>query len=126
MPDILYEDIIEVEERVMPLGTKSPLETSRVVTLSSGQKIEVVRELDVEKLEQDLKELVEKKGIRNIAVLLMHSYIFNGHERQIEVVASRLGIRSISLSHRISPMIRAVPRGLTSKMFRLKLDGSVM
>ena len=103
----------------MPLGTKSPLETSRVVTLSSGQQIEVVRELDVEKLEQDLKELVEKKGIRNIAVLLMHSYIFNEHERQIEAVATRLGIRSVSLSHRISPMIRAVPRGLTSRIFRL-------
>ncbi len=120
MPNILYEEIIEVEERVIPLGTKTPLETSRVVTLPNEQKIEVIRELDVERLEQDLKELVEKKSIRNIAVLLMHSYIYNEHERQIEAIASKLGIKSVSLSHRISPMIRAVPRGLTSNfIFRL-------
>ena len=114
MPNILYEDIIEVEERVTPLTTKSPLDTSKVITLPNEQSIEVITELNLEKLEQDLKNLVATKSIRNIAVLLMHSYIYNDHEKKIEELASSLGIKSISLSHKISPMIRAVPRGLTS------------
>ena len=46
---------------------------------------------------------------------------YNEHEKQIESLALKLGIKSISLSHAISPMIRSVPRGLTSK---LKKSGS--
>ena len=66
------------------------------------------------KLETDLKDLIETKSIKNIAVLLMHSYLNNDHELQIEQIAKRLGINSVSLSHKISPMVRAVPRGLTT------------
>lgn len=114
MPNILYEDVIEVEERVVP-AKANPDDSSRIVSLQNEQKIEIVKELNMKKLEIDLKELIEKKSIKNIAVLLMHSYIYNDHEIQIEALAKKLGIKSISLSHVISPMVRAVPRGLTSK-----------
>lgn len=114
MPNILYEDIIEVEERIIPAKGSSD-DTSRIVTLANDQCIEVLTELNLEKLEQDLKEMVHSKSITNIAVLLLHSYIYNEHEQQIGQLAAKLGIKSISLSHQISPMVRAVPRGLTSK-----------
>jgi N-methylhydantoinase A/oxoprolinase/acetone carboxylase beta subunit len=44
---------------------------------------------------------------------------YNDHEIQIENLAKRLGFSHISLSHKISSMIRAVPRGLTSKYQKL-------
>lgn len=113
MPNILYEDVIEVEERVVP-AKANPDESSRIVLLQNEQKIEVIKELNIEKLEIDLKEMIEKKSIKNIAVLLMHSYIYNDHEKQIDTLAKKLGVKNISLSHVISPMVRAVPRGLTS------------
>jgi len=116
MPNVLYEHVIEVEERVVPVkGSNSSEETARTVILPNEQQIRILTELNSEKLEKDLTEMMEKTSIKNIAVLLIHSYIYNEHEREIEQLASKLGIKSISLSHKISPMIRAVPRGLTSK-----------
>lgn len=39
---------------------------------------------------------------------------YHDHEILIEKLAKQLGFRHIALSHKISSMIRAVPRGLTS------------
>lgn len=115
MPNILYEHIIEVEERVTPVKNgKIFNETNRVEVLDNNEKIEILTELNLPKLEQDLRDLIEFRQIRNIAVLLIHSYVYNDHEVQIEMLAKKLGIKSISLSHKISPMVRAVPRGLTT------------
>ena len=38
-------------------------------------KVEILEELDLDKLEVELREIIEKKGIKNIAILLMHSYM---------------------------------------------------
>jgi 5-oxoprolinase (ATP-hydrolysing) len=77
-------------------------------------KIEVWNELNLEKLETDLVHLRDVKKITNIAVLLIHSYLYHEHELRIGQLAASLGFNNISLSHQISSMIRAVPRGLTS------------
>jgi len=112
--------VIEVEERVLPVKAQEEKisnseETPRTVTLANEQQIQILSELNLEKLENDLVKMMNKTSIKNVAVLLMHSYIYNEHECQIQKLTKRLGIKSISLSHQISPMIRAVPRGLTSK-----------
>jgi len=36
----------------------------------------VLNELNLEKLEVDLRDLFDKKNIKNIAVLLIHSYLY--------------------------------------------------
>ena len=78
-----------------------------------------MEKVNLEKLEAELRELKEHKGITNIAVLFMHSYLYHEHELQVEKLALKLGFENISLSHKISPMIRSVPRGLTSKTLGL-------
>lgn len=80
--------------------------------------MDVLTEIDLVTLEKDLRDLIEKKKIRNIAVLLMHSYLYHEHENQVGELASRLGFDHISLSHKIIPMVRAVPRGITSESCR--------
>jgi 5-oxoprolinase (ATP-hydrolysing) len=99
MPNVLYEHVIEVEERCVP---------------TNDNNVKILKELDLNKLEQDLTIMINEKSIQNIAVLLMHSYFYNDHELKIESLAKKLGLKSVSLSHKISPMIRAVPRGLTT------------
>jgi 5-oxoprolinase (ATP-hydrolysing) len=113
MPSILYEQVIEVEERVVTHRSDYS-DGNRVVETNSKEKVEILVELNLEKLETDLKELIEKYQIRNLAVVLAHSYIYEENELQVGKLAARLGFENISLSHQIMPMIRMVPRGLTT------------
>jgi 5-oxoprolinase (ATP-hydrolysing) len=62
------------------------------------------------------------EGIKNIAVVLIHSYSFQDHEIEIGKIAEELGFEQISLSCKLIPMIRysyfktfrVVERGLTT------------
>jgi 5-oxoprolinase (ATP-hydrolysing) len=115
MPDILYEHVIEVDERVIPYKKNVSFNTkSRVVESKNKEKIEILKDLDLQQLEKDLVDLRDNKNIKNIAVVLAHAYIFHEHEIKVGELASRLGFENISLSHQLMPMIRLVPRGLTT------------
>ena len=115
MPNILYESVIEVDERVIPFKNNSPFNaTNRIVEAKNMEMLEILKELDLKKLEKDLIDLRDNKNIKNIAVVLAHSYIYHDHEDKIGELASKLGFKNISLSHKLMPMIRLVPRGLTT------------
>lgn len=77
MPRILYDEVIEVSERVVPYREEedSNIDPDRIKTLPSGQKVDILRSIDYEQLEKDLLELKTTKNITNIAVLLIHSYL---------------------------------------------------
>jgi 5-oxoprolinase (ATP-hydrolysing) len=76
MPRILYDEVIEVSERVVPYREEdSNIDPDRIKTLPSGQKVDILRWIDYEQLEKDLLELKTTKNITNIAVLLIHSYL---------------------------------------------------
>lgn len=94
LPELLYEDVIEVEERIsadgdviFPLDTK---ETRAALSRAYGQ------------------------GYRSVAVALMHSYRFSDHEKQIGDMARQTGFNQVSLSHEASPLIKLVSRGDTA------------
>ena len=59
---------------------------------------------------EDALRAVYEKGIRSLAVVLLHSYTFVDHEQTIGDIATRLGFTHVSLSGKVSPMIRLVPR----------------
>ncbi|RWW34550.1 hypothetical protein GW17_00000703 [Ensete ventricosum] len=87
-PSNLYEEVVEVDERIeLPI--------------------------DVEGLRPSLKCLLDK-GINCLAVVLMHSYTYPHHEILVEKLALSMGFRHVSLSSALTPMVRAVPRGLTA------------
>ncbi|XP_030631062.1 5-oxoprolinase [Chanos chanos] len=115
MPEVLYEEVIEVDERVVLRrdGCQLPRkEPKRIVTGSTGDSLEVWKELDLQRVEEELRGVLSR-GITSLAVLLLHSYTWSAHERAIGSLARRLGFTQVSLSSEVMPMIRAVPRGYT-------------
>ncbi|XP_020364474.2 5-oxoprolinase isoform X1 [Oncorhynchus kisutch] len=115
VPDVLYEEVIEVDERVVLRqdGCQLPRkEPKRIVTGSTGDSLEVWRELDMQRVEDDLRGVLSR-GIHSLAVLLLHSYTWSAHEKAVGSLARRLGFTQVSLSSEVMPMVRAVPRGYT-------------
>lgn len=113
-PSNLYEEVIEVDERIeLLLDQELRSSSSTVVEGVSGELIRVSKPLDVESLKPLLKGLLSK-GIECLAVVLLHSYTYPQHEIMIEKLALNMGFRHVSLSSSLTPMIRAVPRGLTA------------
>ncbi|KAJ1195078.1 hypothetical protein NDU88_004361 [Pleurodeles waltl] len=116
MPRVLYEEVIEADERVTlhRSGCQLPRKDSVKTFLgSSGESIEVCQPIDLTQLKTDL-EGVLAKGIRSLAVVLMHSYTWSAHERQIGELARAMGFHHVSLSSEVMPMVRIVPRGYTA------------
>ena len=93
-PDMLYERVAEVDERVRADGT-----------------VERAPDLDAVRA-----ELVRAKndGLRAVAIVLMHAYRYSAHERQIAVLAREAGFSQVSASHEVSPLIKLVGRGDTT------------
>src|SRR5688572_4435082 len=94
LPELLYSKVVEVEERV-------------------GAHGDVVQPLDEGKLRADL-EAVYNKGIRAIAIVLMHGYRHSAHEKQIANHARAVGFSQISTSHEVSPLMKLISRGDTT------------
>uniref|UniRef100_T1J869 5-oxoprolinase n=1 Tax=Strigamia maritima TaxID=126957 RepID=T1J869_STRMM len=114
-PEVLYSDIIEVEERVILENHKCCLkkEHLQISTGSTGERVVIAAELNKNKLREDLAR-VYNKGIKSLAVVLMHSYTFRDHELVVGSIAQSMGFTHISLSHQVMPMVRIVPRGFTA------------
>ncbi|HVJ44464.1 MAG TPA: hydantoinase/oxoprolinase family protein, partial [Dongiaceae bacterium] len=94
LPELLYEKVIEVDERVTATG-------------------EVLRKLDLAAARRDLKAAYDG-GLRVIAILLMHGYRFTRHEKQLADLAAEIGFTQISVSHQVSPLMKLVSRGDTT------------
>ncbi|KAL6434957.1 hypothetical protein ACFW04_005248 [Cataglyphis niger] len=80
MPEVLYKYVVGIKCRVIPaLPGKCHMENQswRRVKGSTGEDLFVTQELDEAQLKEDLKEL-RNLGIESLAVVLMHSYTFNG------------------------------------------------
>ncbi|XP_020575589.1 5-oxoprolinase [Phalaenopsis equestris] len=115
-PSNLYEEVIEADERIELLLEPPELNSSpSVVEGVSGELVTVSKPLDVEALKPLLNGLLSK-GIKCLAVVLIHSYTYRHHEIMIEKLALSMGFRHVSLSSSLTPMIRAVPRGLTASV----------
>ncbi|KUL81801.1 hypothetical protein ZTR_11428 [Talaromyces verruculosus] len=124
-PDVLYEDVVEVDERVTiedyqqnPTPNKEALATAlesdpQLTRGVSGEVVRVLEKLDEDKVRKDLQSLYEK-GYRSIAVVLVHSYTFQEHELAIERIATEVGFPSISLSSQLLPMIKMTSRGASA------------
>src|SRR5579872_2276997 len=90
-PDMLYERVAEVDERVLADGT-------------------VERVLDLDSVKGELLR-ARADGLRAVAVVFMHAYRYRGHERQVAALARSLGFAHVSASHEVSPLIKLIGRG---------------
>ncbi len=94
LPELLYEEVIEVDERVDTDG-------------------DIIAPLDVNAARQALLQ-AHKNGYRSVAIALMHGYRYTDHEVQLGEIARELGFSQVSLSHQASPLIKLVSRGDTA------------
>jgi 5-oxoprolinase (ATP-hydrolysing) len=93
-PDMLYERVVEVDERVRADGT-------------------VERALDLDAVRTALLR-AKQDGIDAVAVVLMHAYRYSDHEQKVAALARELGFEQVSASHEVSPLIKLVGRGDTT------------
>jgi len=68
---------------------------------------------DNEVVKKDLQRLYDS-GYRSIAIVFAHSYTFPDHERQMGSLARSMGFTHVSESSSLLPMIKMVPRGVSS------------
>jgi len=93
-PDMLYERVIEIDERVHADGT-------------------VEHELDLGAARAALEQ-AQADGITAAAIVFMHAYRYPEHEQRVAAVARELGYAQVSVSHEVSPVIKLVSRGDTT------------
>ena len=93
-PEMLYERVREVDERVRADGT-------------------IERKPDLAALRRELSA-ARAAGIRAVAIVFMHAYRYPEHERQVAALAREIGFPQVSVSHEVSPLIKLVGRGDTT------------
>jgi 5-oxoprolinase (ATP-hydrolysing) len=93
-PAMLYASVVEVPERIAADG-------------------EILQALDEDVTEQRLAA-AHAAGYRSLAIALMHGYRFTVHEARVAAIAERIGFTQISVSHRVSPLIKLVGRADTT------------
>jgi 5-oxoprolinase (ATP-hydrolysing) len=94
LPDLLYERVIEVDERITADGT-------------------VLRRPDLDSLAGPLRQAYDD-GIGAVAIVCLHSHLYPQHEHEIAQLAERIGFAQVSMSAEVSPLMRVVPRGDTT------------
>jgi 5-oxoprolinase (ATP-hydrolysing) len=93
-PDMLYERVVEIDERVRADGT-------------------VEREPDLTAVRADLNAVMAD-GIKAVAIVFMHAYRYPDHEGKVAALARDMGFAQVSVSHEVSPLIKLVGRGDTT------------
>jgi 5-oxoprolinase (ATP-hydrolysing) len=93
-PDMLFERVIEVDERVRADGTieQAPDLAAIGIALESARN----------------------DGLDAVAIVFMHAYHYPAHEQQVAKLARDLGFAQVSVSHEVSPLIKLVSRGDTT------------
>jgi len=93
-PELLYTDVVEVEERVRADGTVEAAPDPEAV------RAELTRHFAA--------------GIRSVAIVFMHAFRYGAHEQLVADIARQIGFMQISVSHEVSPLIKLVGRGDTT------------
>ncbi|HJV80273.1 hydantoinase B/oxoprolinase family protein [Noviherbaspirillum sp.] len=94
LPELLYQEVIEIDERI-------------------GAHGEVVTPLNRDAARIALQQAYDK-GIRSVAIVFMHGYRHTQHEAMVEDIARAIGFTQISVSHKVSPLMKLVSRGDTT------------
>ncbi len=94
LPEQLYSQVIEVEERIRADGTvEAALDMSALIPQLAKAKAD---------------------GFNAVALVLMHAWKYPAHELAIEAELQKAGFAQISVSHKVSPLAKLVGRGDTT------------
>lgn len=126
-PDVLYQRVVEIDERVTledyaedperhrtrDVAELHQSQTQDLVTGLSSETVRILKRPDEDQIRQQMQKLHDE-GIKSIAVCLMHAYTFPNHEALVGSIAKDIGFEHISLSHELMPMIKLVPRATSA------------
>lgn len=114
--DKLYETVIEVDERVTIEGWGENPEPT-IIDISAdvdlregitGEAVRILKSPNLDAVRLDLKRLWDQ-GFRDVAVALMHSYMFPDHELAVADLAKGMGF-NVAVSSKLSSMAKLIPR----------------
>ncbi len=94
LPELLYRQVLEIHERINAHG-------------------KVLQELDLCQARKALQAVYDS-GIRALAIVLLHAWRYPAHEDKLAELAGEIGFTQISVSHRVSPLMKIVSRGDTT------------
>ncbi|MBT6094693.1 MAG: 5-oxoprolinase [Rhodospirillaceae bacterium] len=94
LPEMLYEQTLEVDERVGPRG-------------------DMLAPLDEDVARKGLQRAYDD-GIRGCAIVFMHGYRHPDHEMRVAAIARDIGYTQVSTSYETSPLMKIVSRGDTT------------
>ena len=94
LPELLYAQVIEIDERV-------------------GAHGDIVQPLDEAATRASLQAAFDA-GLRSLAIVFMHGYRYTAHEAAVARIARAIGFTQVSVSHEVSPMMKLVARGDTT------------
>lgn len=94
LPDMLYESVIEANERVSAEG-------------------HILHPLEEDRLAADLRE-AHAAGFNACAIVFMHGYKYPAHETRAAEIARAAGFTQVSTSHDTVPLMKFVSRGDTT------------
>jgi 5-oxoprolinase (ATP-hydrolysing) len=95
LPEMLYERVIEVEERYTARGEELiPVQINEALIRSLQSAYD--------------------DGIRSCAIAFVHGYRYPSHEQKIAALARDIGFTQVCVSHEVSPLMKLVSRGDTT------------
>jgi 5-oxoprolinase (ATP-hydrolysing) len=94
LPEPLYAEVTEIDERVSAAG-------------------DVLTPLDEADARAGLQAAYDR-GLRAVAIVLMHGWRFPAHEAALARRAAEVGFTQISASHDVAPLIKLIARGDTA------------
>ena len=123
-PDVLYEKVIEIDERVTledyaedPERHTTKISESSIneglVRGLSSEAVRIIKKPSKDSVRSQMQSLYDD-GFRSIAVCLVHGYTFPDHEALVGELAHEIGFEHVSLSHQLMPMIKLVPRATSA------------
>ncbi|MCY7393750.1 MAG: 5-oxoprolinase, partial [Leptolyngbyaceae cyanobacterium CAN_BIN12] len=97
LPEMLYEQVLEVDERYSAQG-------EALVSITSETETQLLTSL----------QSAYDSGIHSCAIAFLHGYRYPDHEQQVAEIARAIGFTQISVSHQVSPLMKLVSRGDTT------------
>ncbi len=113
-PALLYETVVEIDERIRILRPgEAENAAGPAVAGINGERFELLEAPDLDAIRPQLQSVLDQ-GIRSLAVAFLHACAYPEHERMLGAMAREMGFSQVSLSSRVMPMVKLVPRGDTA------------
>ena len=112
-PSPLYEEVVEVDERLILRDAAHPTAGAATLVGSSGETYEVETAPSEQAVRGEVARLL-RLGITSFAVAFLHSASAPHHEKLVERWIRAEGAKNVTLSSTAMPTIKLVPRGYTA------------